>query len=192
MQEPASKGASAGKIIAGVLGTSACAMIALSLPFVAPGFRRVCLPFVPCSETQLSNVLQFLRGARGPVVDLGSGNGKIVLAAAKQGLRAEGLELNSVLVWWSRVQALRSGLWSLASFHRKDIFKASLSKYNNVVVFGAEDFMGVLKDKLEKELAPQTQVIACRFPVPSWSPIDTIGTGIDTVWLYRIPESYRP
>ena len=42
-----------------------------------------------------------------------------------------------------------------------------------------------LEEKLSKELKEDAHVIACRFPMPSWSPVKTIEEGIDTVWLYK-------
>lgn len=48
--------------------------------------------------------------------------------------------------------------------------------------------MPQLESKLVQELKPDGQVIACRFPLPSWKPVATIGEGFDTVWLYRKPE----
>lgn len=48
--------------------------------------------------------------------------------------------------------------------------------------------MPQLESKLLQELEPSGHVIACRFPLPSWEPVATLGEGIDTVWLYRKPE----
>lgn len=48
--------------------------------------------------------------------------------------------------------------------------------------------MSDLESKLSQELTPDGLVIACRFPLPSWQPVATIGQGIDSVWLYHRPH----
>lgn len=64
-------------ITAGIGGTLV-ALYAVVTPFVAPALRRVCLPFVPATSAQIENVLKMLQGRRGSVVDIGSGDGRIV------------------------------------------------------------------------------------------------------------------
>jgi len=54
-------------------------MMAVAVPFTIPGFRRICLPYVPASDAQVQNVLLCLRnGGKRTLVDLGSGDGRIV------------------------------------------------------------------------------------------------------------------
>lgn len=80
-------------------------MTALAWPFISPALRKHCLPYVPATDRQVANVLSLCRksGAGGPLVDLGSGDGRIVLAAAKQlQVPCVGYELNAWLVWYSR------------------------------------------------------------------------------------------
>lgn len=67
-----------GVIVTGVLGGSLVALYAVAAPFVTPALRRVCLPFVPATSTQVENVLRVLRGRTGSLVDIGSGDGRIV------------------------------------------------------------------------------------------------------------------
>lgn len=74
-------GASVGFALACAVGASAVGISAISLPFVLPAFRRVCLPYVPASETQIKNVLGLLQKCPAPatpLIDLGSGDGRIV------------------------------------------------------------------------------------------------------------------
>ena len=54
------------------------ALSALCLPFVTPALRRVCLPYVPATDVQVANVLRALKGRTGSLVDIGSGDGRIV------------------------------------------------------------------------------------------------------------------
>ena len=81
-----------GLIIAGVVGGLGLGVTALTVPFLLPALRRVCLPFVPATTTQVDlfcntgsnllkveNVMTALRGKGGTLVDIGSGDGRIVL-----------------------------------------------------------------------------------------------------------------
>ena len=86
------------------------------------------------------------------------------------------MELNRVLVYYSRYSALkiemyfsilrfaavRAGLRGQATFARQDLWKSDMSKYDNVVIFGVEQMMAQLEEKLEKELKDGSAVVACR------------------------------
>lgn len=61
-----------------VTGGTALAVSVVCLPFVLPAIRRVCLPYVPATTTQIRNVMHGLAGRSGRLVDLGSGDGRIV------------------------------------------------------------------------------------------------------------------
>ncbi|KAM6918248.1 ATP synthase subunit C lysine N-methyltransferase [Xenentodon cancila] len=173
-----------GLVLTGVLGGSLVALYAVTAPFVAPALRKVCLPFVPATEAQVENVLKVLRARSGTLADIGSGDGRIVIAAAKCGFQASGFELNPWLVWYSRYKAWREGVHRSTSFHISDLWKVSFSQYSNIVIFGVPQMMDQLELKLASELQSTAKVVACRFPFPTWVPEHTAGEGIDTVWLY--------
>ncbi|MBN3304034.1 ATP synthase subunit C lysine N-methyltransferase [Amia ocellicauda] len=180
-----------GVVLAGLVGGAVLALYAVATPFVIPAFRKVCLPFVPATPAQVGNVLAALQRRTGSVVDLGSGDGRIVIAAAKQGFRAVGFELNPWLVWYSRYRAWREGVHRSTSFYRSDLWKVSFSQYTNVVIFGVPQMMAPLEDKLQGELQISAKVIACRFPFPTWVPNQTAGEGIDTVWAYDAKSFHK-
>ncbi|KAA0719282.1 Protein FAM173B [Triplophysa tibetana] len=173
-----------GVIATCVVGGSLVALYSVAVPFVAPALRKVCLPFVPATSTQIENVLKVLLTRSGSLVDIGSGDGRIVIAAAKRGFKAVGFELNPWLVWYSRYKAWREGVHHSTSFYISDLWKVSFSQYSNVVIFGVPQMMEQLEIKLQTELHSSAKVVACRFPFPTWSPDDIAGEGIDTVWIY--------
>ncbi|XP_041040340.1 ATP synthase subunit C lysine N-methyltransferase isoform X2 [Carcharodon carcharias] len=148
-----------GLVLLGAAGGAAFALYVAAAPFVAPALRRVCLPFVPASTVQ-------------------------VIAAAKQGFRAVGYELNPWLVWYSRYRAWREGVHHNTRFYISDLWKVSFSEYSNVVIFGVPQMMQSLEEKLQSELKGNARVVACRFPFPSWIAVHESGKGIDTAWLY--------
>ncbi|XP_035527344.1 ATP synthase subunit C lysine N-methyltransferase [Morone saxatilis] len=173
-----------GVVVTGVLGGSLVALYAVAAPFVTPALRKVCLPFVPATTAQVDNVLRVLRARSGTLVDIGSGDGRIVIAAAKHGFQASGFELNPWLVWYSRYKAWREGVHRSTSFHISDLWKVSFAQYSNVVIFGVPQMMDQLELKLASELPSTAKVVACRFPFPTWVPEHAAGEGIDTVWVY--------
>lgn len=175
-----------GLIIAAGIGGVAVALSAICLPFVTPALRKVCLPYVPATDTQVSNVLKALSSRSGTILDIGSGDGRIVLAAAKVGFQAKGVELNPWLVYYSRFKALRAGLRSSTGFYRTDLWKHNLNQYNNIVIFGVEQMMADLEKKMLKEVSQDALIVACRFKFPGLHPIKEIGNGVDTVWTYQV------
>lgn len=132
-----------GKILIGLTGGVAVVATVVCYPFVAPAFRRYCLPYVPATTTQVDNILAALRTrtTAGRLLDIGSGDGRIVVAAARRGFRADGVELNPWLVQYSRVSALACGVSARTGFYRRDLWKFDLSQYRNIVVFGVEQMV---------------------------------------------------
>nr|XP_014427130.2 protein FAM173B isoform X4 [Pelodiscus sinensis] len=173
-----------GLFVTGIVGGTLVVLYAVVTPFITPALRKICLPFVPATSTQIENVLKMLQHRSGSLVDIGSGDGRIVIAAAKEGFKAVGYELNPWLVWYSRYCAWREGMHHNTKFYISDLWKVSFSQYTNVVVFGVPQMMPQLEKKLEEELDHNARIVACRFPFPHWMPDHTTGEGIDMVWAY--------
>jgi len=181
-----------GVVMLGFSGAFVAGVTAVMAPFVVPGLRRFALPYIPASPVQVTNVLKALggRSRSGRLIDIGSGDGRVTLAAAAQGFHSSGVELNRWLVLYSRWSAWRQGFRSQdVNFFKKDLWKTDLSIYKNVVIFGVESMMPALEQKLDVELHRDTAVVACRFPLPNWQPCEVIGEGVDTVWLYITPAN---
>lgn len=70
-----------GKVILGVTGAAGVGLVLITTPFVTPAMRKICLPYVPATEKQIANILrmaQASKGQRSTLVDLGSGDGRVV------------------------------------------------------------------------------------------------------------------
>ncbi|XP_022199800.2 ATP synthase subunit C lysine N-methyltransferase-like [Nilaparvata lugens] len=67
-----------GTALACITGGAAVLLTVISAPFVSPALRRICLPYVPATNAQVNNVLEALVGRKGRLIDLGSGDGRIV------------------------------------------------------------------------------------------------------------------
>lgn len=169
----------------------------VALPFVAPAFRKYCLPYVAANDIQLKMLTNSLRQHNVKrVVDLGSGDGVVCIHLAKElGINAVGYELNPWLVVFSRVWARYSGVANLCSFHRQDLFKADVSKDDAVVLFVVPSMMNALEAKLKNELKEDAKVYALRFPLNTWkeehyeSGPPTGGYNVNQLWVYPSLQS---
>ncbi|XP_034827848.1 ATP synthase subunit C lysine N-methyltransferase [Maniola hyperantus] len=175
-----------GKTLIYTTGGLAIGMSIVCIPFVSPAFRKVCLPYVPATTDQLAGVTRALKGRSGRLLDVGSGDGRIVFTAAKLGFKAEGVELNPVLVYFSKIAALANRQYRNTKFYRQNLWAFDLMPYNNIVIFGVEQMMKDFEKKLLLEVKDDTVVVACRFPLPNIRPVETIGHGVDTVWKYVV------
>jgi precorrin-6B methylase 2 len=106
------------------------------------------------------------------VIDLGSGDGRIVIAAAKRGARALGIEYNSELVEQSKVTSIKEGVSNKASFLSLDLFEADISAASVLTMFLSPEMILKLHPKLLK-LKPGTRVVSNTFTAESWAPDET-------------------
>jgi cyclopropane fatty-acyl-phospholipid synthase-like methyltransferase len=101
------------------------------------------------------------------IADLGSGDGRILIALAQAGAEAHGYEVNPLLVWNSRRAIRKAGLKGKAIVHWQSFWKADLSQYDTIVTYGFPHIMGKLGKKLKAELAPDAKVISNVFTFPN-------------------------
>ncbi|XP_062999051.1 adenine nucleotide translocase lysine N-methyltransferase-like isoform X1 [Elgaria multicarinata webbii] len=162
---------------------------------LALGGRKVSslqVPYVPSSAKQVSNMMSLLKGRSGKLVDLGSGDGRIVLEAYKQGFRpAIGYELIPWLLQLSNFRACWAGCYGKVFYRREDLWKADLSDCNNVTVFLAPSVVPLLERKLLSELPDEACVVAARFPFVNWTPNHFAGDGLERAWAYNIRDVRR-
>lgn len=146
-------------------------------------FTLIGPPFVSSVPWVVKNALKIADVKKGDVaVDLGSGDGRIVIALAKAGAQAHGIEINPVLVWWSRYRIKKAGLSGKAFVHCHSLWDADLSKYNVVMIYGLPYMFEKLEGKLQKELKPKSRIVSFSFPFKTWKPVKT-----DTsVYLYKV------
>jgi hypothetical protein len=106
------------------------------------------------------------------VIDLGSGDGRTVIAAAKRGARAMGVEFNPDMVALSRRNAEQAGVAARATFVEGDLFQADLSQATVITMFLLPDINLKLRPKL-LDLAPGTRVVSNSFTMGEWEADET-------------------
>jgi precorrin-6B methylase 2 len=109
---------------------------------------------------------------RDVVIDLGSGDGRNVIAAAKRGARARGVEYNPDLVEYSKRKAAEAGVADRASFVQGDMFEADFSDATVLALFLLPDNLRKLMPKF-LELKPGTRIVANTFGLSDWTPAST-------------------
>jgi cyclopropane fatty-acyl-phospholipid synthase-like methyltransferase len=139
----------------------------LGLAYILGVFKGA--PFLPTTQAKVEQMIlaaKILPGER--LADIGSGDGRILIAAAKAGAIAHGYEINPFLIWWSRIKIRQAGLSDRAFVHWKNFWLQDLSEYDIITVFGITNIMPDLEKKLQKELQPGARVICNIFPFPNW------------------------
>lgn len=145
-------------------------------------------PFVPLAPEIVNRVVCLAEIKNGEVFyDLGSGDGRIVIAAALKGARAYGIEVSLLKVWYSRLWLFFLGLSKNAKIIHKNIFETDLSSANIISLYLLQETNDKLQEKLEKELKPGTKVISIAFDFPGWKPIkiDPNGPVYGPIYIYH-------
>lgn len=154
--------------------------------------------WVPTSPELVEKMLDMANvTAKDFVIDLGSGDGRMVIAAAKRGARALGVEFNPEMVKLSEQAARDAGVADKASFVQGDMFEADISKATVLALFLLPDNLRRLEPKF-RALRPGTRIVVNSFGVPDWKPeaTETLTencTSWCTAMLYRVPpQDKRP
>lgn len=147
-------------------------------------------PWIPAKKEDLNRIMQFAHIQPGEYFfDLGCGDGRTVVAAARQGARAIGYEISIPLLFVCFVRKwLNPGL--AIGFFPKSLFAADLSRADIVYVFGTPDKLKTkLQAKLEKELRPGARVISYVFKFEDWTPVAVSKPEPDdiSIYFYSIP-----
>jgi SAM-dependent methyltransferase len=126
--------------------------------------------WVPTPEALVEKMLDLAKvGPSDFVIDLGSGDGRNVIGAAKRGARALGVEYNPDMVELSRRNAEAAGVSDKAKFERGDMYEADISKASVMALFLLPSNMLVLRPKF-LALAPGSRIVSNTFLIADWSP----------------------
>ncbi len=153
--------------------------------------------FVPTPPETVDEMLRQAHLKKGDVLyDLGSGDGRIPIAAAKQyGVRAVGIDIDPKLVAESNEAAKREGVDGLVSFRNEDIFTADFRDATVVTLYLSDTINVMLRPKLLRELRPGTRIISHDFRMGDWPPEKSIRVPwknlYRTVYVWTVPRGGR-
>jgi precorrin-6B methylase 2 len=145
--------------------------------------------YVPTPPEVVDAMLTMAKVTAGDVVyDLGSGDGRIPIEAARRfGARAVGVELDPALVERARENAKDAGVADKVTFLQADLFKTDLSEATVVTLFLSPSVNLRLRSKLQRELKPGSRIVSNRFPIGDWMPDRQIMVGPTAVLFWMVP-----
>lgn len=125
------------------------------------------------------------------VYDLGSGDGRIVIAAAKKGARAVGFEIDGDLLKQSRENIRAAGVQDSAEIRQQDILTVDLSPASVVTMYLLPDVNMKLRPNLLNQLKPGSRVVSHSFDMGDWKPDKVERVEGRTIYLWIIPAKAR-
>ncbi|MFH2105326.1 MAG: 50S ribosomal protein L11 methyltransferase [Parcubacteria group bacterium] len=129
-------------------------------------------PYAGTKKVRVQKMIELADLQKGQkVVDLGSGDGRILIAAARAAdVKCVGYELDFLMWLWSIYKVKRAGLSDRIKIYRRSYWPADLKEFDIVFLFLIPYKMGRMEKKLQSELRPGTQVISHGFKFPNWQP----------------------
>ena len=122
------------------------------------------------------------------VYDLGSGDGRILIAAAqKYGARGVGIEIDPQRIKEAEENARKAGVSDRVRFINADLFEADIHDATVVTLYLLEDLNVRLRPKLLRELKPGTRIVSHRFRMGDWQPEKSLNVGNRAVYFWTIP-----
>ena len=157
-------------------------------------------PYVPSPQSVVTDMLKLANVSSSDfVIDLGSGDGRIVLTAAKVfGARGFGVEIQDKLVRLANEAAQKEGIADRVKFLTQDLFKTDISQATVLTMYLLPNTVNMLSDKLLTELRPGTRIISHDYPLAGWVPekyvqmdledkVAISGVTTTLIYLYVVP-----
>ena len=157
-------------------------------------------PYVPSPQSVVSDMLRYADVTKDDfLIDLGSGDGRIVLTAAKVfGARGFGVEIKEDLVKRANEAAQKEGVADRVKFMKADLFKTDISQASVITMYLLPDTVNLLKDKFLGELRPCTRIGSHDYPLTGWIPekyvqmdledkVQISGVTTTLIYLYIVP-----
>lgn len=128
------------------------------------------VPYVPTTEAAVSAMLKLAEVKKNDVVyDLGCGDGRIVITAAKNiGARGVGIDINPVRIGEAKENARKAGVEKLVRFEENDLFEADIHEATVVTLFLLPQINLKLRPKLLRDLKPGTRIVSNTFDMGDW------------------------
>jgi tRNA G37 N-methylase Trm5 len=150
------------------------------------------VPFVPSPQEVVDKMIELAGVKKGDVVfDMGSGDGRIVIAAAKKGAQAVGFEIDGDLVKESRENIRKASVQDLAEIRQQDILTVDFSPASVVTMYLLPDVNLKLRPNLLKQLKPGSRVVSHSFDMDDWKPDKIEKVDGRTIYLWTIPAKAR-
>jgi ribosomal protein L11 methylase PrmA len=136
-------------------------------------------PYQPSNKKQIERMVRLSGVKKGDrVVELGSGDGRVVIGLARRGAEVVGYEVNPLLVWISRRRIKKAGV--NAKIYWKSFWNVNLSGFDVIVMYQVFSVMGRLRRKVKREF--KGKIISNTWKFHGWKPVSREGN----VFLYKV------
>ncbi|OPY65546.1 MAG: Ribosomal protein L11 methyltransferase [Syntrophorhabdaceae bacterium PtaU1.Bin034] len=158
------------------------------------GLQRIVLydvPYVPTHENTIEEMLRICEVSPHDIVyDLGCGDGRIVITAAKKfGARGVGIDIDPVRIAESRTNAAREGVEDKVRFVQQDLFQADFRQATVVTIYLLSGINLKLRPMLFEQLRPGTRLASHDFSMGEWEPDGVRHLGSDTIYYWIVPAN---
>lgn len=171
-------------------------LFAAAVLFTAPQLsaQNLDVPYVPTPQSVVEQMLDLTEvNSSDYVIDLGSGDGRIVIAAAKRGATGHGIDLDPQRIAEARKNASKSGVDNKVMFMEQDLFKTDFSRASVITMYLLPSINERLRPKLLEQLEPGTRIVSHSFDMGDWEPDKQItvnndsGAGTHEIYYWVIP-----
>jgi len=149
--------------------------------------------FVPTPHEVVDDMLRLANVRKGDVLyDLGSGDGRIAIAAAKKfGIKAVGIDIDPERIREANENARKAGVTNLVEFRQEDLFKADFHEATVVTLYLLPDLNVKLRPRLWDELKPGTRIVSHQFDMGTWKPEKRLESNGRVVYFWTIPAKKK-
>ena len=165
--------------------------VRLTVSAQSPTSTKPDVIYVPTPQAVVEGMLEIAEVRASDVVyDLGSGDGRIVITAArKYGARGVGVEIDERLVQRARENAAAAGVSDRVRFVNENLFAFDISEATVVTLYLLQSINERLRPKLVRELKPGTRIVSHVFNMgPEWPPQKALAIGASPIFLWTLPE----
>ncbi len=150
------------------------------------------VPYVPTHERIVAEMLKVAKVGKNDVLyDLGSGDGRIVITAAKKfGTRGIGVDIDPVRVKEARENAAKAGVADRVKFLQQDLFETDIREATVVTLYLLPEINLRLRPKLLSELKPGTRIVSHNYDMGDWTPLKTLQVRVPedhTIYYWVVP-----
>jgi precorrin-6B methylase 2 len=172
-------------LLSGLAGSLA---VASGTSFAQEGRRTPDVIYVPTPQEVVDGMLKLARVGKNDVVyDLGCGDGRIVVTAARMGARSVGIDIDPIRIREAAENIRVAGVGDRAKLIEGDLFATDISEATVVTLYLLSRLNLKLRPKLLKELRPGTRIVSHAFDMDDWKPQRTESVGSSTIYLWTVP-----
>jgi precorrin-6B methylase 2 len=151
---------------------------------------RLDVPFVPTPQDVVERMLDMAKiGKEDFHIDLGSGDGRIVIAAAKRGARSMGIDINPTRIAEANENAKKAGVTDRVSFVQGNLFEQDISKADVLTMYLLQTVNIKLRPKILSDLRPGSRVVSHAFSMKEWESDERDNLNGRNIYLWIVPAT---